>query len=207
LAAYAYLVSYAGSTVLGLTRPGFVLLHVIASGAFVLIYFKWSGASWVETPRILMRGVAAGLTAAALLTSLLVIGSDAVDATSLEDLALGLLGLGVAYGGVDALLLTVAPMDAVRSTARASEAAGPRRRLATAALALSASAAVTALYHLGFKEFRGPTLALPLVGNTVVSLAYVLSASRAAPLIAHVGLHVAGVLLATGAGGPLPPHA
>jgi hypothetical protein len=49
---------------------------------------------------------------------------------------------------------------------------GSRRACArpTAALAVSASLVITAAYHLGFPEFRGPELIGPLIGNGVFAV-------------------------------------
>jgi hypothetical protein len=115
--------------------------------------------------------------------------------------------LGVVYGVVDALLLTVMPVYAAWSfgLARRWPASWPGRLLA-GALALAASLAVTAAYHLGFPEFRGPQLVQPLIGNAVFTLCYLLSANAAAPVVAHVALHLAAAVHAYGTSIPLPPH-
>jgi hypothetical protein len=58
---------------------------------------------------------------------------------------------------------------ACQSDALLRLAAWPRR-IATAALAISASLVITAAYHLGFPEFRGPELIGPLIGNGVFAV-------------------------------------
>ena len=65
---------------------------------------------------------------------------------------------------------------------------------------------MTVAYHLGFPEFRGAAVWQPVIGNTVFTLAYLVSGSPAAPVVAHVAMHVAAVLHAFGTSVPLPPH-
>ena len=115
------------------------------------------------------------------------------------------LWLAVVYGTVDAVMLSVVPVLALYGT-RPGDDAGYGSRLGRALLALVASLVITAFYHLGFAEFRGGALMAPLVGNLVVTLAYLLGGNPLAPIIAHIMLHGAALLHGAGAGGVLPPH-
>lgn len=73
-------------------------------------------------------------------------------------------------------------------------------------LAFVASLVVTAGYHLGFPEFRGPALLAPLIGNGLFALAFLITGSPLAPLLAHIALHVIAILHAYSVSLPLPPH-
>ena len=75
-----------------------------------------------------------------------------------------------------------------------------------AAIALAASLLVTGVYHLGYREFRGPQLVQPLIGNAVVTAGYLLTGNAAAPLLAHVIMHGAAVLHGVETTAQLPPH-
>jgi hypothetical protein len=74
------------------------------------------------------------------------------------------------------------------------------------AVALAASLAVTAAYHLGYPEFRGVVLAGPLIGNAGFTPAYLATFNPIAPVIGHVAMHMAAVWFAFDTAGQLPPH-
>jgi len=65
---------------------------------------------------------------------------------------------------------------------------------------------VTAVYHAGYPEFRGPQLSRPLVGNAVLTAGYLLTGSVATPLLGHVIMHGAAVLHGLETTLQLPPH-
>jgi hypothetical protein len=73
-------------------------------------------------------------------------------------------------------------------------------------MALAASLFVTAAYHLGYVEFRGPRLLQPLIGNAVLTTGYLMTGSIATPLIGHVIMHGAAVLHGMETTVQLPPH-
>lgn len=112
--------------------------------------------------------------------------------------------LGLVYGLLDGLLLTVAPVLAVygRAPARLSGTGGAAR----GARALLASLFITAAYHLGYEEFRGPQLRQPLIGNTALTVGFLVTGSVATPLIGHVMMHTAAVLHGMDTASQLPPH-
>jgi hypothetical protein len=82
----------------------------------------------------------------------------------------------------------------------------PVRRLSWGVVALAASLLVTALYHLGFAEFRGPELLQPLLGNGIITAGYLLTGSPLTSLIAHTLMHIAAVLHGMETTMQLPPH-
>ena len=84
---------------------------------------------------------------------------------------IALLWLGLAYGLVDALLLTVLPVSAVWLAFREHGLTGSwTGKVAAGAVGLIASMAVTAIYHLGYVEFRGDEVVEPVVGSPPVVL-------------------------------------
>jgi membrane protease YdiL (CAAX protease family) len=79
-------------------------------------------------------------------------------------------------------------------------------KIAAGGLALLASAVVTAVYHLGYPEFRGPQVMLPVFGVSVMSLAYVITRNPLSAVLSHVAMHVAAVLYGLHSVVQLPPH-
>jgi hypothetical protein len=108
------------------------------------------------------------------------------------------------YGLLDALLLNVLPVMVLERPTGNPPSRWVRLRFATTALA--ASMLVTGVYHLGYREFRGPRLAQPLIGNAVLTAGYLLSGNVATPLIGHVIMHGAAVLHGMETTSQLPPH-
>jgi len=121
-------------------------------------------------------------------------------------LAGALTWLGVVYGALDALLLTVVPVLSVYGSRPPELLREGRARAQWGGLALLASLVVTAAYHLGFAEFRGLTLVQPLIGNTIVTVGYLLTGSPLAAVLAHVIMHGAAVLHGMEGTVQLPPH-
>jgi hypothetical protein len=109
---------------------------------------------------------------------------------------IALVWLGVVYGVVDALLLNVLPVVAVWS---ACGALGFTRswsgRILSGTASLAGRMFVTAAYHLGHAEFRGPELVSRLIGNGIMTLGcYLLTFNPLTAVGAHAALNVASVL-------------
>lgn len=201
-----FFVSFLGTTVGSLPRHSFVLVHALVIGAFLVSYARWARFKASELRANWRLGVALGLVAA-LFSVNFVLEQPASPGLEGLNAVLGVLWLGIVYGLIDALLLTVLPVYSIGCIARRLGWLDRRPgRAGTALLALTASVAVTVSYHLGFAEFRGPEVLQPVIGNAIVTLAYILSGSPLAPLLAHVALHAAAVIHAYGTSIPLPPH-
>jgi hypothetical protein len=71
---------------------------------------------------------------------------------------------------------------------------------------MAASLLVAGAYHLGYPEFRNPTLAAPIFGNGVMSLGYLLTANPISAVASHVAMHVSAVLHGLETTAQLPPH-
>ena len=61
-------------------------------------------------------------------------------------------------------------------------------------------------YHLGYPEFRGSEVALPILGNDIMSLGTILTANPLTAALSHAAMHVAAVLHGMEATIQLPPH-
>jgi hypothetical protein len=187
---------------LGLGRDTVVLVYALVGGTVMIAFFRLTSESFRDhLSRHWRRGVLAGLALGAVL-AISVMRQPASDAPSGLHLAISLVWLGLVYGLLDGLLLTVAPVLAVSDHQTSGRTGGFRR----AVMALAASLFVTAAYHVGYVEFRGPQLLQPLVGNAVVTTGYLVTGSIATPLIGHVIMHGAAVFHGMETTSQLPPH-
>ena len=107
------------------------------------------------------------------------------------------------------LLLSVIPILGVFG-AFANVPLRERSRRAIAgigALAMAASLAFTAVYHLGYPDFRGSKVTMPMRGDLVWSLPTLVTLSPLGAPIAHAGMHVTAVVHAYHTDLFQPPHA
>lgn len=192
--------------VLGLGRHAFVAAFAALALPLVAGYARRESVRpLAHLARRWRAGLIGGLVLGAILAGN-VVSQPSSPAPEGIALAADLLWLGIVYGTIDALLLSVLPVLAVYGSQPAHHLAGATGRLRWGAAALVASLAVTALYHAGFAEFRGPMLAQPLIGNGLVTLGYLLTGNPLTPLGAHVLMHGAAVLHGAETTVQLPPH-
>ena len=114
--------------------------------------------------------------------------------------------IGITYGMVDGLLLNVMPVLIVHR-AWPAEADTSRKKLLTRGfLALLASIFVTIAYHLGYTEFHGFSMFWVIVGNSIITLTYLLTGSPLSAIVTHAVMHIAAVLHGMETVLMLPPH-
>ena len=191
---------------LHLGRGWFVPVHAIIVGGFTAAYLAATG---IRPAVQLRRRWRAGLVGGLVFGAVLAYGVSGQPASARPEgahLAAALIWLGVVYGTADALLITVVPVLAVYGSRPAEELRAVGARARWGGMALLASLVVAAAYHLGFQEFRGGALLQPLVGNAIVTAAYLLTGNPLAPVLAHVVMHGAAVLHGAGTTYQLPPH-
>ena len=99
---------------------------------------------------------------------------------------------GGIYGAVDALLLTVLPCLVVYR-ALGGRLAGWRRRIAYFAASLALVMTITAVYHLGFEQYREDGVGAPETGNTIISMPMLLSTNPIGSVADHAAMHVSAV--------------
>lgn len=113
---------------------------------------------------------------------------------------------GVAYGVVDALLLSAFPGLVARELMQRN-LVGARRRIGYAVLTLALVMIITATYHAGYKDLQNVTgISQPEIGNTIISLPMIASANPAGSLLAHVSMHLAAVTHSYESQDRLPPQ-
>ena len=111
------------------------------------------------------------------------------------------------YGALDGLFLTVMPVVATQRaliTLRIGHYGVGC--LGSAMGAVAARLFMTAAYHWGYLEFRGPTLVAPLLGNALITVGYLLTPNLMTPVIAHMAVHIAAILHGMETTVQLPPH-
>ncbi len=189
------------------TRFVVVAIYLAVAGPFLYSFFRWAKIDPVE---LLRQNWIWGLLGALICGAFVVrnVLSQPVSArASGVGLAADLLWSGVVYGALDALLLSVLPVLATWEACSAlGWTGGWYGRLASGALALLASLLVTAVYHLGYPEFRGQTVSMPVFGNGVMSLGYLLTQNPITALFSHMAMHIAAVLQGPATTFQLPPH-
>ena len=118
-----------------------------------------------------------------------------------------LLWRGVLYGATDGVLLSVFPILAVFGAF-----AGTRLRqripgkIAIGTIAMVMSIGITAVYHLGYSDFRSEKLRKPVAGDVVWSAPTLVTLSPLGAPIAHIGLHTSAVVHSSETDTFLPPH-
>ncbi|HEX6662587.1 MAG TPA: serine hydrolase domain-containing protein [Gaiellaceae bacterium] len=115
---------------------------------------------------------------------------------------------GVVYGATDGVLLSVFPILAVFGLF-AGRRLRDRSRKAVAgigALALAVSLLFSAVYHLGYPDFRSGKVAKPVAGDLIWSAPTLLTLSPLGAPIAHIGLHVSALVHDYQSDLFLPPH-
>lgn len=205
-AAVGVLTSTVFSTLLHWPRASFVGAHAAIVSLLVTSYAR---VERVNLVRQVQRRWQAGLIVGAFIGALIVrtvLAQPGSAAPQGARLVGALAWLGVVYGVADALLLSVIPVLSVYGTLSAETLQLPRARLRWGIVALLASAFVTAAYHWGFAEYRGPQVLQPVIGTVAITLAYLLSGNPLAPIVAHVIMHGASVFHGLETTVQLPPH-
>jgi hypothetical protein len=118
-----------------------------------------------------------------------------------------LLWLGVAYGLTDALLLSVLPVLATwQAFSQLNLTASIPGKILVGVVAVFASLLVTTTYHLGYPEYRGMGLFRPAIGNTAMTIGYLLTNNPMAAMLSHIAMHIASVLHGPASVIQMPPH-
>jgi hypothetical protein len=190
-----------------LPRNLYLVAYIALTGAFLVSYMHWSGDDIVELARHhWLWGILVALPVAYFVMDS-IWRQPASARPEGSALVLALAWLGVVYGAIDGLFLSVLP---VHATWKALTLLGWTQRwpgrIAAGILALLMSMLVIGAYHLGYPEFRGPQVLLVIAGNSVMSLAYLLTGSLWAAVLPHVAMHVAAVLHGMESVMQLPPH-
>jgi hypothetical protein len=206
---YAFAVPFVFADVLELPRDVYYGIYFAAVAG---LFYAWLHVTRRSARTLLLRrwpwAVGLGLAVAAVL-ALMVLRTE--DTTARPD-GLALVGAvlwrGLLYGLADGLLLSAFPILVVFA---AFDGSRPLRswpgRIGVGVVALLASLAVTATYHVGYSDFRSAEVRKPVAGDVVWSMPTLLTLNPIGAPIAHAGLHTSAVLHSYGTEVYLPPHA
>ena len=190
-----------------LSRRLFLFPYVLFAGLFVYGFFKLNE---IELVSLFADNWVWGILAGALLSLYLVRTVKAQPATRQSkgaDLAVDMAWAGLVYGMLDALFLNILPVVAVwMGTAQFAWTGTLVGKIGVGLIALLASLLVTLTYHLGYPEFRNRHVLMVLLGNSLITLAFLLSGSPFGSLISHTAMHLAAVLQGPETTIQLPPH-
>jgi hypothetical protein len=192
---------------LKLSRRVFLIPYIVLTGAFLFWFFR---ANEIDLPARLTENWVWGVIAGVIVGAFLVKNVRSQPASRQStggDLALDIAWLGLAYGITDALFLNVMPVLAVwTGLSEVGWADSWLGKIGVGILALFASLLVTLTYHVGYAEFRDKSVTLVLVGNALITLAYLLSGNPIGALLSHTVMHVAATLQGPETTIQLPPH-
>ena len=189
-----------------LPRAWFLLPYVALSVGLIAVYVRSTGVELKQAPSGHRLRTLLVVVIVSVFLVRNVLGQPAGDRAHGLALVFQLAWFGVVYGAVDGLLLSVVPMVAIERSLGARTRTSRGQRLLVDVAILLASMLIAAIYHLGYPEFRGASVLLPVFGNGVITLSGLVSRSAAAPVIAHVVMHIAAVLHGPDATVQLPPH-
>jgi hypothetical protein len=192
---------------LRLPRNIYLVPYIGISALFIYAYIRWSGLSIRE---LFVHNWIWGLVGAillALFTVRNVLSQPVSPRPAGLSLVFDLLWSGVAYGLTDALLLTVLPVFATwQAFTILNWTANWPGKIVVGILATLASILVTAAYHAGYPEYRGLQMRGPVIGNTTMTLGYLLTSNPLAAILSHIAMHIAAVLHGPASVMQLPPH-
>ncbi len=205
---FAFLVPFALADLLELPRDLYYAIYVVGVGVFFGLWVRATGQSFAEMMRRRwVLAVVLGLAVAGLLTLIVLRTEDATARPGGLELIGAVMWRGVAYGLADGLLLSAFPILAVFAMF-----AGTRLRdrisgkIAIGLIALFASLAMTAVYHVGYSDFRSEKLRKPVAGDVIWSIPTLVTLNPIGAPIAHAGLHTSAVLHSYETDTFLPPH-
>jgi hypothetical protein len=185
----------------------FLVPYIGITSLFLYAYARWSGFSITE---LLLHNWVWGLVGAVLLalfTIKNILSRPVSPRVKGISLLLDLLWSGIAYGLTDALLLTVLPVLATwQAFTLLNWTSALPGKIMVGAIGILASILVTVAYHFGYLEYRGKGIRGPVIGNTAMTIGYLLTNNPLAAILSHIAMHIAGVMRGPASVTQLPPH-
>ena len=191
-AAVGFAVPFIGSTLLDLQHDLYLGIYF---AAVLGLFAAYTSATQLDLRATLGRhwklGVVLGIVFGAALVRN-VLSGEATPRPHGAYFMFELIWRGGIYGAVDALLLTVLPCLVVYR-ALGGRLAGWRRRIGYFAASLALVMTITAVYHLGFEQYREDGIGAPETGNTIISMPMLLSTNPIGSIADHAAMHISAV--------------
>ena len=191
-AVVGFAVPLVGSSLLGLQHDLYLAVYFVAVGGLLWAY---ASATRLDVRAVVTRNWKLGVTLGVVVGILLVRNVFSEHATPHPSGAyfwFELFWRGGVYGAVDALLLTVLPCLVVYRSL-----GGPlrtwRRRLEYVGASLALVVTLTAVYHLGYTQYRQDGVRAPETGNVIISLPMLLSSNPIGSVADHMAMHISAV--------------
>ena len=203
----SFVISAGFAGCLKLERNLYLLAYIPVSGGFVVGYYLWSGTDPVMQFTTNWGWGLVGAFIAGGLAVRHVLVQPASARRNGAGLVIDLLWPGFDYGLIDAMLLSVVPVMAIyKGFADQAWTFGAAGQLGTGVLALLASLFVTLCYHIGYPEYRGKQVGMTLVGNGIMTMAFLLTGNPLAAVLPHCAMHVTAMCHGRDTTYQLPPH-
>jgi hypothetical protein len=204
----AFAVPFLFADLLSVQRDAYYAIYAGAVLAFLALWVRLTHQDVVAS--ILRHWRLATVLAIASATALVlvVLGDPATSRPAGWSYAGAVLWRGIGYGAIDGLLLSSFPILATFAAFSAKPLRERSRRavVGIGALALAVSVAFTAVYHLGYPDFRGSKVRKPIAGDVLWSAPTLLTLNPLGAPAAHIALHVAAVTHSYETTTFLPPH-
>lgn len=204
--ALAFLVPFVFADTLEIQRDVYYGIYALFVGGLFVVWARDTGQSLraMASRRWRLTLVLGAIVAVA--GAFIVIGaSESSPHPDGLEFAGALFWRGLVYGAADGLLLSAFPIVLV-FTALGHWRHGRGGTVLVGVLAMVASLAMTATYHLGYSDFRSEKLRKPMTGDLVWSVPTLATLNPIGAPIAHVGVHVTAVTRDYQTDLFLPPH-
>jgi hypothetical protein len=192
---------------LKLRRNIYLLFYIPISAAFIFFFILSNDFNLKE---LIVHNWYWGLAGAVLASAFVfknVLSQPSSERNTGIALISDILWPGFAYGLIDSLLLSVLPILAVNLLFIDQEwTSGLAGKIGLGIIGLTASIFVTVIYHIGYPEFRGKKVIWPVIGNGILSLAYLITLNPLAAILPHIGMHIMAMIHGRETTGQVPPH-
>jgi hypothetical protein len=191
-AVVGFAVPYLGSSVLELHHDVYLAIYFASVLTLFATYVRNTGlAVWTTLTRHWKLGSLLGIVFGVVLVRN-VFSEDATPRPDGAYFVFELIWRGGIYGAIDAVLLTVLPCLIVYRSL-GGRLATWRRRVAYFAASLVLVVAITAVYHLGYSQYREDGVGAPETGNTIISMPMLLSTNPIGSVADHAAMHISAV--------------